>query len=134
MTLCTEDVLPLVERLVAAFPDNLSEIDPSRIVYIRGKGKRRPTSLTAVKAPYDMLIKHKFILTIHTAKYDGLADDKKAIALFDELVRIKDFESGTLNSHSVVGNYETLSTWGLGWLEAEEVLAVFDREKEKKKA
>jgi predicted metallopeptidase len=124
-TLCTEDIKPLVEKLVTTFPDNLSEIDPSRIIYIRGNGKRRPTSLVAIKAPYDLFVKQKFILTVHTAKFDNLTEDKKAIALFDELIRIKDFETGTLNSHSVVGNFETLTTWGLDWLSTEDALPVF---------
>lgn len=131
ITLCTEDIKPLVEKLVAAFPENLSEVDPSRIIYIRGKGKRRPTSFSSIKSPYDLFVKQKFILTVHTAKFDSLSADKKAIALFDELIRVKDFETGLLNGHSVVGNYETLQAWGLDWLETEHDLAVFGKESKK---
>lgn len=135
VSLCTEEVKPLVERLCNRFPDNLSEIEPHRIVYLRGNGKRRPVTLSAIKSPYDLFVNYKFILTIHGPKYDTLDDDRKAIALFDELLRIKDFESGSLKTHSVVGNMETLTTWGIDWMEAESVAPVFSKvAKEDKKA
>jgi predicted metallopeptidase len=119
-TLCTDEIRPLVEKLVAAYPSNLSEIDPSRLIYIKGKGKRRAASISAIKSPYDLFVNQKFILTVHGPKYDNLSDDKKAIAIFDELIRVKDFESGDLKGYGVVSNYETLVTWGLDWLEAED--------------
>jgi hypothetical protein len=135
VSLCTEEVKPIVDKLISTFPANLSEIDPDRIVFLRGNGKRRPVTLAAIKSPYDLFVKYKFILTIHGPKYDTLDDDRKAIALFDELIRIKEFETGTLKGHSVVGNFETLSTWGMDWLEAESVPSVFgEKKKDSKKA
>lgn len=135
VSLCTEEVKPLVERLCSRFPDNLSEIEPNRIVYLRGNGKRRPVTISAIRSPYDLFVNYKFILTIHGPKYDTLDDDRKAIALFDELLRIKDFESGALKTHSVVGNMETLTTWGIDWMDAESVAPVFTKTtKEGKKA
>jgi predicted metallopeptidase len=118
LSLCTEEIQPLVEKLIQAYPNNLSEIDSSRILFLRGKGKRRPVTIASVKNPWDLCTKYKFVLTVH-AKFASLDSNKQAIAIFDELLRIKDFESGNLTSHSVVGNFETLSTWGLDWLEAE---------------
>ena len=91
--------------------------------------KKKPVSLASVKPPYNLFVDQKFILTVHGPKFDKLDDDRKAIALFDELLRINDFENGTLKSYSVVGNYETLSTWGIDWLEAESVPTVFDESK-----
>lgn len=126
LTLCTEEVKPIVEKLVQRFGQNLSEVDPDRMVFVKGNGKKRPVTLTAIKSPYDLFVKYKFIVTVHGPKFDKLDDNRKAIALFDELIRIKDFEAGSLKSHSVVGNYETLSTWGLDWLEAETVPTVFE--------
>lgn len=129
-TLCTEDIQPLVEKLLTEYPQNLSEVDPSRILFLKGKGKRRPVTITSVKNPWDLCTKYKFVLTVHGPKFDPLDDKKKAIALFDELLRIKDFESGSLNPHGVVGNFETLATWGLDWLdvEAEELAPIFKNE------
>lgn len=126
LVLCTEEVKPIVEKLIQRFGQNLSEVDVDRIVFVKGNGKKRPVSLTTIRSPYDLFVKYKFILTVHGPKFDKLDDDRKAIALFDELIRIKDFEAGTLKAHSVVGNYETLSTWGLDWLEAESVPTVFE--------
>jgi hypothetical protein len=134
VTLCTEDIRPLVEKLVAAYPNNLQEVDPNRLIYVKGNGKKRPVSLSPVKPPYDSLLSQRFILTIHAPKFDKLDDNRKAIAIFDELIRIKDFETGSLKSHSVVGNFETFSTWGLDWLEAEETASAFPVEQVKKKA
>lgn len=131
VTLCTEEVKPLVEKLINAYPSNLSEVDVDRVVFLRGNGKRRPVTIAAIKSPYDLFVNYKFILTIHGPKYDTLDDNRKAIALFDELIRIKEFETGTLKGHSVVGNFETLTTWGMDWMDAESVTAVF-KDKEKK--
>jgi len=131
VTLCTEEVKPLVEKLMAAYPSNLAEVDVERIVFLRGNGKRRPVTIAAIKSPYDLFVNYKFILTIHGPKFDGLDDDRKAIALFDELLRIKEFETGTLKGHSVVGNFETLTTWGMNWLEAETVPSVFKKDSKK---
>ena len=133
-TLCTEDIRPLVEKLVAAYPNNLQEVDPNRLIYVKGNGKRRPVSLAAVKPPYDSFLSQRFILTVNGPKFDKLDDNRKAIAIFDELIRIKDFETGSLKSHSVVGNFETFSAWGLDWLEAEETAPAFPVEQAKKKA
>jgi predicted metallopeptidase len=118
VTLCTQELKPLVEKLVKAYPQNLSEVDPDRILYLKGKGKRRPVTISSVKNPWDLCTTFKYVLTVH-AKFESFDDNKKAIAIFDEILRIKDFESGSLTTHSVVGNFETLSTWGLNWLEAE---------------
>ncbi len=126
-TLCTEDIQPLVERLIAEYPTNLSEVDPTRILFLKGKGKQRPVTIKSVKNPWDLCTKYKFVLTVHGPKFDGLDNNKKAIAIFDELLRIRDFEGGSLSPYGVVGSFETLSTWGLNWLEveAEELMPVF---------
>ena len=135
-SLCTEDVKPIVDQLCSEFPTNLSEVDPGRILYVRKNGKKSPTSLKAVANPWDLCTKYKFVLTIHGPKFDSLSDDKKAIAIFDELLRIKDFESSSLVGHTVVGNRETLETWGLDWLEAEDqdIAPVFKRKSGQKEA
>jgi len=125
VTLCTEDLKPLVEKLISKYPTNLGDIDPERIVYLKGKGKSRPAGIASVRNPWDLCTKFKFILTIHAPKYDKLDDNKKAIAIFDELIRIKDFEMGSLKPYSVQGNYETFAKFGLDWLEAEQVESIF---------
>jgi hypothetical protein len=58
-------------------------------------------------------------------KFEKLNDDKKALAIFNELLRIKDFEEGKLSFYTVVGNKEILETWGLDWEENEETKPVF---------
>jgi len=125
VTLCTEELRPLVEKLISTYPTNLDEIDPDRIVYLRGKGKHRPASIASVRNPWDLCTKFKFILTVHGPKYDKLDNNKKAIAIFDELIRIKDFEASSLKPYSVQGNYETFTKFGLDWLEAEQVESIF---------
>ena len=125
--LCSEEIQPLVEKLVAAFPENLSEVDPTRIVYVRKDAKRarRPVEIASVGTPYNLLIPHKFIVTIQAAKYDKIDDNRKAIALFDELLRIKDFEDGKLGGYTVISNYETVIKFGPDWMEAEETTNIF---------
>jgi len=125
VVLCVEEVKPIVEKLVTMFPENLGEIDPERIVFVKGKGKFRPATISSVKNPWDLCTKYKFILTVHGPKFDKLDDNKKAIAIFDELIRIKDFELASLKPYSVVGNYETLAKFGIDWLEADEIEQIF---------
>ena len=132
--LASDEVQPIVEKLVLEYPTNLSEIDPSRMIYVRGKGKRRPVTIASVKEPYSLVMSQRFILSVHGPKFDPLSDDKKAIAIFDELLRVKDFEAGKLAPHSVVGNFETLNTWGMDWLEADSLAPVFKPKSDKKQA
>lgn len=127
-TLCTDEIRPIVEQLVQEYPTNLSEIDPDRILYLRKKGKKKATSFSAVRNPWDLCTKYKFVLTIHSGKFDNLDENKQAIAIFDELLRVKDFESGDLKGHSVVGNLETLAKWGLEWEEQDNLAPIFKAE------
>lgn len=131
-TLCTDEILPIVDKLVQTHPVNLTEVDSGRILYLRGKGKRKPVTIATVRNPWDLVTKYKFVLTVHSPKYDNLDDNKKAIAIFDELLRIKDFENGTLKPHAVVGSYETIATWGINWLEEENLAPIFKAEEQKK--
>jgi len=123
--LASEDIQPIVEKLVQEYPQNLAEVEPSRIIFTRGKGKRRPVTIKSVPEPFDLVTNYRFVLTVHSSKFDSLTEDKKAIAIFDELLRIKDFESGKLVPHTIVGNFETLNTWGIDWLEADSLAPVF---------
>ena len=127
-SLCKEEVQPLVEKLMKAFPENLGHIDPERIVYVKTKSKKRKSaSISSIKSPYNLFVEHKYILTVYDPKFDSLEDNKKAVVVFDELLRIKDFEEGTLNGYSVISNYETLAKWGIDWQEAEEIPSVFGK-------
>ena len=123
--LASEEFQPLVEKLVEEYPNNLTEIIPERMIFVRGKGKRRPVTIKSVPEPFDLVTKYRFVLTIHGSKFDTLSDDKKAIAIFDELLRVQDFETGKLVPHTVVGNFETLSKWGIDWLDADVISPVF---------
>lgn len=131
-TLCTDEIKPLVEKLVNAHPVNLTEVDPDRILFLRGKGKRKPVTIATVRNPWDLVTSFKFVLTVHGPKYDHLDDNKKAIAVFDELLRIKDFDNGTLKPHAVVGSYETIATWGINWLEEDDLAPIFKTDEQKK--
>ena len=134
VVLCSDEIRPLVEKLIETYPTNLAEVDPSRLLYVRSNGKRRPVGLSAVRSPWDLCTKFKFVLTVHGPKWDKLDEDRQAIALFDELIRIKDFETSSLSTHSVIASRETIETWGVDWMEAESVAPVFSKEQEQKKA
>jgi len=123
--LASSEVKPLVDKLVKAFPANLGHVDPSRIVYVRSPGKKRAAGIKGISAPYNLFVDYKFILTIYTSKFDKLDNNRQAIAIFDELLRIKDFDAGTLGGYTVVSNYETINKWGTDWAESEDELSVF---------
>ena len=114
--LASDEIKPLVEKLVEAYPNNLANIDVERIIFLKNtNGKKKGAGIKAVPSPYDLVVNHKFILTVYAAKWNKMDDNRKAVALFDELVRIKDFDEGKLKGYSIVGNKETLETWGIDW-------------------
>jgi hypothetical protein len=59
LVLCAEEIKPIVEKLVAEYPANLSEVDPERIIYVKSQGKRGIASIKAVSTPYDLVMKYK---------------------------------------------------------------------------
>lgn len=128
-SLCTEDILPIVEKLTEAYPTNLSEVDPDRILFLRKQKGKRAVTLSPVRNPWDLCTKYKFVLCVYASKFDALDENKQAIAIFDELIRIKDFETSTLKGHSVVGNFETLAKWGMDWQQQEQLDPIFEEEK-----
>lgn len=123
--LASNELKPVVEKLIKAFPTNLGHIDPARIIYVRSPGKKRAATIRALSSPYDLVLDYKFILTIYASKYDKLDSNRQAIAIFDELLRIKDFDAATLGSYTVVSNFETITKWGADWEQSDEELAVF---------
>lgn len=123
--LASSELKPIVKKLVQTFPTSLGHIDPDRIVYVRSPGKRRAATLKAVPTPYDLFVQERFILTAYSNRYDKLDDDRRAVAIFDELLRINDFDAGKLSSHSIVGNFETLARWGTEWETSGDKLDVF---------
>lgn len=124
--LASSEIKPIVAKLVKEYPTNLGHIDPEKIIYIRSPGKKKAAIVKGIPQPYDLFIDEKFILTIYSNKYDKLDLDRQAIAIFDELLRIKDFDTGKLASYSVVSNYETVVKWGADWESSEEELTAFD--------
>lgn len=132
IVLCTEEIQPIVDKLIAHHPLSLSEVDSSRVLLLRGKGKRRPVTIASVRAPWNLCTAYKYVLTVHGPKFDKLDENKQAIAIFDELLRIKEFENSTLKPHSIVGNMETLAAFGLEWLEADECPLIFNDQEQKK--
>lgn len=124
--LASAEIKPLVEKLVEAYPTSLAGIDPERIVYVRSPGKKKPAIIKTIPSPYDLFVDYKFILTVYSNKFDKLDENRQAIAIFDELIRIKDFDAGKLSGYSVVSNYETVTKWGPDWESSEDELTAFD--------
>lgn len=124
--IATSEVKPIVEKLLAQFPTNLAEVDADRIIYIRAPGKKKAVTIRAVPSPFDLVLTQRFVLTIHSNRYDNLDENKQAIAIFDELLRIRNFDEGKLSGYSVVANKETIAKWGVDWEESDETLEVFE--------
>lgn len=124
--IATSEVKPIVEKLIEKYPINLSEVDPEGIIYIRAPGKKRAVTIRSIPSPFDLVLSQRFVLTIHSNRFDNLDANRQAIAIFDELLRIKSFEEGKLSGYSVVANRETIEKWGTDWEQSDEELAVFE--------
>lgn len=124
--IATSEIKPIVEKLIEKYPTNLAEVDADRIIYVRAPGKKRAVTIRAVPSPFDLVITQRFVLTVHSNRFDNLDANKQAIAIFDELLRIKDFDEGKLSGYSVVANKETIAKWGVDWEDTEEDLEVFE--------
>jgi len=126
VVLASSEIKPIVEKLVDQYPTTLGHIDPERIIYLRQPGKKKAATMKSVTSPYDLFLNERFILTIFSNRYDNLDVNRQAIAIFDELLRIKDFDEGKLAGYGVVSNFETVAKWGPEWETSDDDLEVFN--------
>lgn len=124
LELCSDELKPMVAKLISEFKTNLGHIDEDRIIYVKNiKGKKRVACLQAVGTPYNLFVGEKFILTVFATRWYKFTEQQRYVALFNELVRIKNFEESEMVGYSVVGNKETLETWGFDWDTEDEDIA-----------
>ena len=122
----------LVEAVVAKYPAYFEEVDPERIVYLSSAAKmaKKPVSLSPVKSPYHLIVRHKFIITFYEKKLEDLDTAKINLYLLRELMRISDFEDGTLMTFPVQDFPEILAKFGVDWEDRDDIPDVLTMEED----
>lgn len=110
------DLKDVVLKLKDLYVENLSLVDPDKIVYVQSTARsKNPVRISRIKSPFNLIIPQRFILTKHTKKWDELSPAHQHLYVFRELMRIENIEEGELKDYPIKDFDFILAKFGLDW-------------------